>query len=99
MATTPADTVAAIANTVASAGGRALLVGGCVRDALLGRPFKDYDVEVFGVPLTQLRQLLEQLGRVDTVGESFTVFKINGIDVSLPRRESKVGRGHKAFEV
>jgi len=36
---------------------------------------------------------------VDTVGESFTVFKIDNVDVSLPRRESKVGRGHKGFAV
>jgi tRNA nucleotidyltransferase (CCA-adding enzyme) len=36
---------------------------------------------------------------VDTVGESFTVYKVGGLDVSLPRRESKVGRGHKGFAV
>ena len=47
----------------------------------------------------RLRGLLEPFGRVDTVGESFTVYKVAGLDVSLPRRESKTGRGHKGFAV
>jgi len=88
-----------LAHAVREAGGRALLVGGGVRDDLLGRPSKDLDVEVFGVPSERLRTLLERFGRVDTVGESFTVYKVGGVDVSLPRRESKTGRGHKAFLV
>ena len=88
-----------IALRVRAAGGRALLVGGCVRDELLGREPKDLDLEVFGIPAANLRSLLEQLGRVDAVGESFAVYKIGGLDVSLPRRESKAGRGHKGFLV
>lgn len=89
----------AIAHAVREAGGRALLVGGCVRDELLGREPKDFDVEVFGVPADDLRTLLERFGRVDAVGESFAVYKVAGLDVSLPRRESKSGRGHKGFTV
>ena len=81
------------------AGGRALIVGGWVRDELLGRRSKDLDLEVFGLPADRLRPLLETFGRVDTVGESFTVYKLGAIDVSLPRRESKIGRGHKGFAV
>jgi tRNA nucleotidyltransferase (CCA-adding enzyme) len=88
-----------IARAVRADGGRALVVGGWVRDELLGRESKDLDLEVFGVPAGRLRALLEGFGRVDTVGESFTVYKIAGIDVSLPRRESKVARGHKGFVV
>jgi tRNA nucleotidyltransferase (CCA-adding enzyme) len=95
----PRETLRALAAAVASRGGRALVVGGSVRDELLGREPKDLDVEVFGVPADSLRALLEPLGRVDEVGESFAVFKINGVDVSLPRRESKTGRGHKGFSV
>jgi tRNA nucleotidyltransferase (CCA-adding enzyme) len=90
---------AEIARAVRDEGGRALLVGGCVRDELLGRPPKDWDLEVFGIPAVRLRPLLERFGRVDAVGESFAVYKIGGIDVSLPRRESKRGRGHKGFLV
>jgi tRNA nucleotidyltransferase (CCA-adding enzyme) len=88
-----------IALAVRDAGGRALFVGGCVRDRIMGRDSKDIDVEVFGVPADRLKTLLESLGRVETVGESFQVFKIGDVDVSLPRRESKSGRGHRGFEV
>jgi tRNA nucleotidyltransferase (CCA-adding enzyme) len=93
------DLVGALARAVEAEGGRALMVGGWVRDALLGRPSKDVDVEVFGVPADRLRAILDRFGRVDTVGESFTVFKIGDVDVSLPRRESKTGRGHTGFAV
>jgi tRNA nucleotidyltransferase (CCA-adding enzyme) len=89
----------AIATAVRDAGGRALIVGGWVRDRLLGGESKDVDVEVFGIPADRLKTLLESLGRVEAVGESFQVFKAGDIDVSLPRRESKSGRGHKGFDV
>jgi tRNA nucleotidyltransferase (CCA-adding enzyme) len=89
-----------IAHAVRKAGGRALIVGGWVRDRLMQRASKDIDIEVYGVPSAELRAILERLfGRVETVGESFQVFKAGGIDVSLPRRESKSGRGHRGFEV
>jgi tRNA nucleotidyltransferase (CCA-adding enzyme) len=88
-----------IARAVRDHGGRALIVGGWVRDRALGLDPKDLDLEVFGVPATDLRALLERFGRVDAVGESFTVYKVEGLDVSLPRRESKTGRGHKGFTV
>jgi tRNA nucleotidyltransferase (CCA-adding enzyme) len=88
-----------IAASVREAGGRALIVGGWVRDRLMGRESKDVDLEVFGLPSLRVRSLLEALGRVEAVGESFQVYKVGDIDVSLPRRESKSGRGHRAFEV
>ena len=93
------DQTRAIATAVDAAGGRALIVGGWVRDRVMGRPSKDIDLEVFGIDALRLRQLLESFGRVDTVGESFQVYKCGDLDVSLPRRESKSGRGHRAFEV
>ena len=89
----------AVAEAVRSAGGRALIVGGWVRDRLAGRDSKDIDIEVFGLPADRLRLLLETFGRVQTVGESFQVYKVGDIDVSLPRRDSKSGRGHRGFEV
>ncbi len=88
-----------LARAIQAAGGRALIVGGWVRDSLLGLDPKDLDLEVFGLPADQLHTLLARFGRVDTVGESFTVYKVDGIDVSLPRTDSKVGRGHKGFIV
>jgi tRNA nucleotidyltransferase (CCA-adding enzyme) len=93
------DRAREISVAVRDAGGRALVVGGWVRDAIAGRTSKDVDLEVFGVPAERLRTLLAAFGRVDTVGESFTVYKIDQIDVSLPRRESKTGRGHTGFTV
>jgi tRNA nucleotidyltransferase (CCA-adding enzyme) len=94
---------------VREAGGRALLVGGWVRDALLGRPSKDHDIEVYNLDADRLHSLLQDIGRVDTVGESFTVYKVTvkqpetgaraEIDVSIPRRESKTGRGHRGFTI
>jgi tRNA nucleotidyltransferase (CCA-adding enzyme) len=99
----PADisltTAMAIARRIRDAGGRALIVGGWVRDRLMGRPSKDVDIEVYGVPAPALREVLSAFGNVNAVGESFTVSKVAGIDVALPRRESKIGRGHRGFEV
>jgi tRNA nucleotidyltransferase (CCA-adding enzyme) len=88
-----------IAVAIRNAGGRALIVGGWVRDRLLGRDSKDIDLEVYGIDAARLRQVLETFGRVETVGESFQVYKLGDIDVSLPRRESKAGRGHRGFDV
>lgn len=93
------DQAVAIARLVATRGGRALAVGGFVRDRLLERASKDLDVEVFGVPEAELQALLGELGRVDAVGQAFPVYKVGGVDVALPRRESKTGRGHKGFAV
>ena len=96
----PPEKVLKLARAVRAEGGRALLVGGCVRDALMGGRPKDWDVEVYGVEPARLRELLGELGRVDAVGEAFTVYKVgHDLDVSLPRRERKSGRGHRAFVV
>jgi tRNA nucleotidyltransferase (CCA-adding enzyme) len=88
-----------IATCVRDRGGRALAVGGFVRDRLLGEASKDLDLEVFGIPEAELLPLLASIGRVDAVGQAFAVYKIGAVDVALPRRESKTGRGHKAFAV
>lgn len=89
-----------LAQAVHDLGGRALLVGGCVRDVFLGREAKDWDVEVYGLEPTVLRNLLRKFGRVDAVGEAFTVYKIGqDLDVALPRRERKTGRGHRSFAI
>jgi tRNA nucleotidyltransferase (CCA-adding enzyme) len=95
----PIDAATAIARAARAAGGRALIVGGWVRDRLMGRGSKDIDLEVYGIGADALKVLLGQFGAVNTVGESFTVYKVAGLDVSLPRRESKSGRGHKGFTV
>jgi tRNA nucleotidyltransferase (CCA-adding enzyme) len=96
-----------VTQAVREAGGRGLCVGGYVRDRLLRRPSKDLDIEVFGISPDRLLPLLRSLGpsnalgasRVDMVGQAFPVYKLGAIDVALPRRESKTGRGHKGFTV
>jgi len=89
-----------LAEAVRAAGGRALLVGGCVRYALMGVQPKDWDLEIYGVAPEQLREILDRFGPVNVVGEAFTVYKLGAdLDVSLPRRERKSGRGHRAFVI
>ncbi len=81
-------------------GGRAMLVGGCVRDELMNIEPKDFDLEIYGIAPQKLREILDSFGKVDAVGEAFTVYKIGqNLDVALPRRERKTGRGHKGFVV
>jgi tRNA nucleotidyltransferase (CCA-adding enzyme) len=98
-AAAPFDLALAVAHAATARGGRALVVGGFVRDRLLGRPSKDLDLEVFGVPEAELAPMLAAIGRVEPVGRAFPVYKLGPIDVALPRRESKSGRGHTAFTV
>lgn len=88
-----------LAEAVRRAGGRALLVGGCVRDALLGRRPGDFDVECYGLGGEELLRVLAERFELDLVGESFGVVKLKhlDIDVALPRRETKLGLGHRAF--
>lgn len=78
-----------------------LMVGGCVRDRLLNLPVKDIDLEVFGLNYEQIASALQRAGfHTNMVGQQFAVIKVdNTIDVSIPRRESKLGIGHKGFAV
>ena len=77
-----------------------MLVGGCVRDDLRGIEPKDWDLEVYGLAPEALKAILEAFGDVNIVGEAFTVYKLgSNLDVSIPRRERKAGRGHKGFAV
>ena len=97
----PADAVSVVEAVIAN-GGSPVAVGGCVRDALLGTAApKDFDIEIHDMDVGDLRRTLVQAtGREsDPVGRSFGVFKLGGVDFSLPRRESKVARGHKGFDV
>jgi tRNA nucleotidyltransferase (CCA-adding enzyme) len=98
--------VRALAPSRADCPPRALLVGGYLRDLLLGRTTTDADVEIFGVPRDRLEALVAGMfpGRVNTVGRSFGVMKVHlapqiDLDVSLPRSDSKSGAGHRGFEV
>ncbi len=89
-------------------GSEVYLVGGAVRDLLLGRETKDYDLVVRGVEAKKLEQWLAKSGTVSLVGKTFGVFKWQPeswagevIDVALPRTEHVVqGTGqYRDFEV
>ena len=85
--------------------GRPRLVGGGVRDWLLGAEPKDFDLEVAGTDFESLTRTLAPFGATDVVGRSFGVVKVRSrasgeeYDFSLPRRESKTGAGHRGFAV
>lgn len=95
------EAVSWLADRVDAAGGRALIVGGSVRDALLEIPALDIDVEVHGLEATVLQELIDERYGFDPVGRDFGILKVKGLDldVALPRRESKRGLGHRGFEV
>ncbi len=82
-----------IVRTVDEHGGRTLLVGGAVRDLLLGFEVKDLDIEVHGLGSEQLENILKECGPVSLVGKVFGVFRVHNLDVdwSLPRID-RVGR-------
>ena len=106
------DTVTHVLEFLNDNGFNPIIVGGAVRDALVGDKPKDIDIEVYGITVENLESILSSYGKVDAVGKSFGVLKFipydaNGklveleepFDFSVPRRENKVGVGHKGFEI
>ena len=95
------DLIARIAKRVHELGGRALLVGGCVRDQLLGIPCYDIDCEIHGIAPDRLKELLSQFGEIDSSGEGYGIYTLKGagLDFALPRTERRIGEGHKDFVV
>ncbi len=88
---------------IASKGGNTWLVGGSVRDLLLGRHPNDFDLEVFNMESEQLHHALKAIGHVISVGKQFGVFKLlfagHTFDIAMPRTEYKNSRGHTGFSV
>lgn len=97
---------------ISSLGGRALLVGGCVRDAVISKehgvslPTKDFDIEVYGLSPQTLNLILSTNYKdVRVEGAAFSVIKVriydgkDFVDVSIPRRESKIGSEHTEFSI
>lgn len=84
------EPILSIVNKISEFGGRALLVGGAVRDLLLEIEIKDLDIEIYGLSPEKLEMVLRNFGPVGMVGKSFGVFRVNGLDIdfSLPRRDS-----------
>jgi len=98
------ETVCAISEDIKKKGGRALLVGGAVRDEIVGMQSKDFDIEIYGLQPNEVEETIHKYGKVDSVGKAFGILKIMDdsgfdIDVSLPRTDSKIGEGYRGFEV
>ncbi len=93
----------AFVGAIRNAGGRGILVGGFVRDSLLGSTTKtkDLDIEVSGLGMDDLEAVLARFGEVIAIGKTFGVLRVKGheIDFSVPRRDNKVGRGHTGFRI
>ena len=77
---------------------RVYLVGGCVRDALLGREIYDYDIEVYDIEPLKFDELMAGI-KASGVGKSYFIYKYKNYDLGLPRSESKTGNLHKDFAV
>lgn len=86
-------------------GSQMFVVGGAVRDLLLGKSPKDIDLIVTSKTLDELTGILRIFGKVDLVGESFAVIKFKPFDfdmtfdIAVPRKDRKIGDGHKGFEI
>ena len=92
-----------IAHDIHVLGGESHLVGGWVRDHILGVDSKDYDVEVSGLKEDVLLEILNRYGKASSVGKSFGVYLMRHLDVqydfSFPRTEVKISDGHRGFEI
>ena len=92
-----------ISAEINKAGGAIYLVGGWVRDMLLDLPCHDYDLEVYGLDMEQLFNILVRHAKPNLVGKSFGIItmRIDGLnfDFAFPRTENKTGPGHKGFAV
>jgi hypothetical protein len=90
-------------DALTQAGGTVYVVGGAVRDAVLGNNPKDIDLMVTGLTGDQVAEALGQVGRVDLTGKQFGVYRLRkgagDVEVALPRTEQSTGTGHKDFDV
>lgn len=93
-----------VCEAVKEEGGLALVVGGFARDTALAKfgynlKPKDIDIEVYGLDFDKLKDNLSKIGEINVVGSAFGVIKLKSLDISIPRRDSKTGRGHKGFTI
>ena len=95
------ELVIKIAELVKEKGGRTFYVGGYVRDLFLGIENKDIDIEVHGVDDKTLKEILNKVGKPLEYGKSFGIYSLanTNIDIALPRTETKIGEGHRDFDI
>lgn len=85
-----------IAQKIEKAGGRLYLVGGAIRDDLLGKKTHDEDYCVTGITAEQFQKIFPE---AHIRGKAFEVFDMYGKEFAIARTESKYGVGHKEFEI
>ena len=90
-----------LAEELASRGGNLLLVGGSVRDLVMGFSPIELDLEARGLDLEQVKSILNEKYRYNEVGKAFGVLRLRDkpVEIALPRTEVKSGKGHKGFNV
>ena len=93
-----------IFNTLLAHKIKPIIVGGFVRDSLLGISSKDIDIELYNLnSYEQLQKILQEFGSINSVGKSFGVCKLSfekfELDFSFPRKDSKTTEGHKGFSI
>jgi tRNA nucleotidyltransferase (CCA-adding enzyme) len=94
----------AVTKALQKARGNVYVVGGAIRDSLLGKQPRDLDLMVTGLDGTAVQAALRDLpGRTNLTGKDFGVFRYrNGgenVEIALPRREHSTGVGHRDFDV
>ena len=85
-----------VAEKIASKGGRMYLVGGAVRDKVLGIEPHDKDYCVTGI---ELSNFVDMFGDARVRGTDFPVFVIDGNEVALARTEKKISQGYRGFKI
>ena len=90
------ENIKSIANKIRKEGGTLYLVGGAVRDSLLGKETHDEDYCVTGITFEKFQEIFPE---AYIRGKAFSVFDIDGKEFALARTESKLGKGHKEFEI
>ena len=90
------ENILEIANKIKKEGGNLYLVGGAVRDQLLGRQVCDKDYCVTGITSKKFQELFP---KAKSRGKSFEVFQLYGQEFAMSRTEKKQGKGHKEFEI
>ena len=89
-------TVIEIAKKINQAGGRLYLVGGAVRDKILGKENKDEDYCLTGI---SQEEFLKLFPNAKVQGKAFSVFILENKEFAMARTEAKTGLGHKNFKI
>ena len=89
-------TIKEIALRIKNAGGTLYLVGGAVRDQIMGRQIKDEDYCVTGLSFDEFRKLFP---KAKIQGKAFGVFVLENKEFAMARTEEKTGTGHKEFNI